>query len=156
MANEENLKKGKKTQFKSGENAARNGRKGGIASGVSKRRKKNLKNRIQEALGCSVQLGEVKDLIRSMGMDSDDATNYDALVARLLVLAIGKGDTQAIKMILDYGGETPGEKRAEKEEKRRAKEFDVKMKAIENLDKDNDAVLQFVNGMKHNGPSETE
>ncbi len=30
MANEQNLEKGKATQFKSGEEAAKNGRKGGV------------------------------------------------------------------------------------------------------------------------------
>ena len=47
MPNLENLEKGKATQFKSGEEAAENGRKGGIASGVSKREKADLRKVIQ-------------------------------------------------------------------------------------------------------------
>ena len=43
VANNENLEKGKATQFRSGEEAARNGSKGGIASGAARRRKKSLK-----------------------------------------------------------------------------------------------------------------
>ena len=43
MANEANLEKGKATQFKSGEEAVRAGRAGGIASGKSKREKGNLR-----------------------------------------------------------------------------------------------------------------
>ncbi len=46
MANEQNLEKGVATQFKSGEEAAENGRKGGIASGESKRRRKTLKEEL--------------------------------------------------------------------------------------------------------------
>ena len=38
MANEQNLKNGAKTQFKSGEEAAKNGAKGGKASGKARRR----------------------------------------------------------------------------------------------------------------------
>lgn len=43
----ENLKKGKATQFKSGEEAVINGRKGGIASGKSKREKADFKRKCQ-------------------------------------------------------------------------------------------------------------
>ena len=46
MPNEQNLEKGIATQFKSGEEAAENGRKGGIASGESKRRRKTLKEEL--------------------------------------------------------------------------------------------------------------
>ena len=43
----ENLKKGKATQFKSGEKAVESGRKGGIASGKSKREKADFKKKCQ-------------------------------------------------------------------------------------------------------------
>ena len=43
MANEKNLENGKLTQFRSGEEAAKNGQKGGIASGVARRRKRSMK-----------------------------------------------------------------------------------------------------------------
>lgn len=43
FVNDENLKKGKATQFKSGEEAARSGRKGGIASGKAKREKADMR-----------------------------------------------------------------------------------------------------------------
>lgn len=43
VANEKNLECGKTTRFRSGEEAARNGRKGGQASGAARRRKKSLK-----------------------------------------------------------------------------------------------------------------
>lgn len=39
MANNENLRKGELTQFRSGEEAARNGQKGGKASGAARRQK---------------------------------------------------------------------------------------------------------------------
>lgn len=46
MSNEQNLEKGIATQFKSGEEAVENGRKGGIASGEAKRRRKTLKEEL--------------------------------------------------------------------------------------------------------------
>lgn len=46
MANEENLKKGKATQFKSGEEAARNGKKGGEASAKARAERKTLKEEL--------------------------------------------------------------------------------------------------------------
>lgn len=46
MANEQNLEKGAATRFKSGEEAVENGRKGGIASGEAKRRRKTLKEEL--------------------------------------------------------------------------------------------------------------
>ncbi len=43
----ENLKKGKATRFKSGEEAVRAGKKGGIASGKARREKADLRKQIQ-------------------------------------------------------------------------------------------------------------
>lgn len=43
----ENLKKGKATRFKSGEEAVKNGRKGGIASGKAKREKADFRKKCQ-------------------------------------------------------------------------------------------------------------
>lgn len=50
MANEQNLKNGVKTQFKSGEEAAMNGAKGGVNSGKARRRKADLKKMAQQVL----------------------------------------------------------------------------------------------------------
>lgn len=50
MANNENLKKGKATQFKAGEKQAEIARKGGIASGEAKRRKADLRDAVQDIL----------------------------------------------------------------------------------------------------------
>lgn len=47
MANEQNLLKGKDTQFQSGEEAAINGAKGGKRSGESKREKKQLREMLE-------------------------------------------------------------------------------------------------------------
>ena len=70
MANNENLLKGKDTQFKSGEKAARSGRNGGIASGVAKREKKLIKETLEKRLKVA-DLNELADnLIERAKMDN--------------------------------------------------------------------------------------
>ena len=51
--NNENLKKGVKTQFKSGEQAARNGSKGGKKSAEKRKRKKQLRETLIDILEAS-------------------------------------------------------------------------------------------------------
>ena len=46
----ENLKKGVKTQFKSGGNAAENGRKGGLKAQENRRRRKEIKKTLQDMM----------------------------------------------------------------------------------------------------------
>lgn len=122
MANEENLKKGKATQFKSGEEQKKLSSEAGKASGRSKRRKKALKQRLIAAMECGVENDTARKIARTIGVAPEDATNYDVIVARLVLQAF-KGDTRAMQMIFEYLGETPAEKRAEKEEKRAEKAF---------------------------------
>lgn len=87
MANNENLKKGKATQFKSGEEAVKNGRKGGIASGEAKREKKLIKDRILERMG-----------------ESDWDTMIDNLISRAMET------DKAFELLRDTVGQKPSEK----------------------------------------------
>ena len=119
MANEENLKHGKDSQFRSGEEAARNGQNGGIASGKSRRRKKAMKERLQEALECSVVNPKVKKMMQSVGME-DGRTNYDAVTASIVAGAI-QGAPGYARLLMELIGETGEEKRADKADKRDAK-----------------------------------
>ena len=48
--NSENLKNGVKTQFKSGDHAAENGRKGGLKAQANRKRRKEIKKALQEML----------------------------------------------------------------------------------------------------------
>jgi len=50
MANEKNLQRGTATQFRSGEEAAKNGKKGGIASGEKRRENKRLRDIMKSML----------------------------------------------------------------------------------------------------------
>ena len=104
MANEKNLENGKLTQFRSGEEAAKNGQKGGIASGVARRRKRSMK----EAADYSLSLPEtdrrrVNALLRD-AVDPEDVDNQMSVVKGIPARA-KKGDPQAANVLLKMLGE---------------------------------------------------
>ena len=78
MANADNLKKGKATQFKSGEQAASAGKKGGIASGASKRKKADIRRAINDALNGTYK---IKD-------SNERVTGTEALVQAMFKVAM--------------------------------------------------------------------
>lgn len=113
MVNEENLKKGKATQFKSGKNAVENGRKAGVASGVARRRKRAMRQAAAALLDTPIPLTErsafmatVKNLLKTFGQDPENATYQDTMLASILLEAI-KGDVRAAEFIRDTAGESP-------------------------------------------------
>ena len=111
MANEENLKKGVKTQFKSGEEAARNGRKGGIASGKSKRQKIIYKKVFEQITPLKLPkdkyINKLKELYPEV---SEEEMNYGVLSAfRILEKALS-GDTKAFCIVRDTMGQAPVQK----------------------------------------------
>lgn len=78
----ENLKKGKATQFKSGQKAAESGRKGGIASGKAKRKKKALAEMARAFADLSVN-AEKKKQLKDYGVSPEDMTHQMALIAAM-------------------------------------------------------------------------
>ena len=113
MANAENLKKGKATQFKSGKDAVENGRKAGVASGASRRRKRAMRQAAALLLNTQIPMNErgpfmgtVKTLLKTFGYTPDDATYQDALLAGIMLEAM-KGDVRAAEFIRDTAGESP-------------------------------------------------
>lgn len=84
MANEQNLKNGIATQFRSGEEAARNGKKGGVRSGQVRRENKLIKERILERMG-----------------ETDWDEYIDGIIAR------AKDSTQGAEFLRDTIGEKP-------------------------------------------------
>ena len=113
MANAENLKKGKATQFKSGKDALENGRKAGVASGASRRRKRAMRQAAAMLLNTQIPMNErgpfmgtVKTLLKTFGYTPDDATYQDALLAGIMLEAM-KGDVRAAEFIRDTAGESP-------------------------------------------------
>lgn len=101
--NEENLKKGKATQFKSGEDAARKGQKGGIASGESKRAKKTMREVAQIALEMTVGKGKKVDIEAIKSLADVNGKNITVQVALILTLVKNAlaGNMKALQMLLE-------------------------------------------------------
>lgn len=96
----ENLKKGKATQFKSGEQAANAGRKGGINSGKSKRQKKTLATMAQTFAELPVP-EKVQKQLEELGVSKEDAIHQMALVAAMFS-AGEKGNVRAAALITEW------------------------------------------------------
>lgn len=95
MAREDNLLNGNpETQFKSGREAAENGRKGGIASGEARRRRKTFR----EALLLALQTGDTQDNI----------------IAALINEAIEGNSAGSVKAAFETIRDTIGEKPIDK------------------------------------------
>lgn len=99
MANEQNLEKGKATQFKSGEEAAKAGRKGGIASGEAKRERANLRRMLQIAL-------ESDDFKDKFGNKMTGAE----LMVKVAFKEMAKGNPKYWELIRDTAGFKPVER----------------------------------------------
>lgn len=99
MANEQNLEKGKATQFKSGEEAAKAGRKGGIASGEAKRERANLRKMLQVAL-------ESDDFKDKFGNKMTGAE----LMVKVAFKEMAKGNPKYWELIRDTAGFKPIDK----------------------------------------------
>ena len=95
MANDQNLNNGVATQFRSGEEAARNGKKGGIASGYSRRQKKALSDYVK-IIAESPASSTAKKKLAKMGIADEDANNM-AVVANSLYKKAVDGNIQAIE-----------------------------------------------------------
>ena len=107
MANEENLKKGEAPQFKSGEEAARNGQKGGVASGASRRRKKAMRQTVNALLGAGLEVGEstfieekIKPRLLALGIKEDEMRLRDHAQEELCFYSKGTTD---IEFLFPFG-----------------------------------------------------
>ena len=98
MANEQNLIPF--TSDQSQEEAKKNGRLGGIQSGVARRRKKTLKQAVDLAMSLPVKSPKAKKKLKEMGFDMDDADNQMAVIVGVMSRAMN-GDPKAAALIFD-------------------------------------------------------
>ena len=103
MANEQNLKPGVLTA----EKAAEMGRKGGIASGESRRRRRTLREATQQMLSAQMTppTEEVAELLKQFGIEKPTAA--DVMTAVAMLKSIAKADVEAMRFVRDTGGEAP-------------------------------------------------
>ncbi len=84
--------------------ARENGRKGGIASGESRRRKKRLKEALDELFATRAS-DKLKVAFKKQGFDiPEDLTNEQALALSMMARAIS-GDARMASLILDVTGD---------------------------------------------------
>jgi len=118
MANEENLITASQ---RSKSEARENGKKGGIASGVSRRRKKALRTALKEAM--AMPLKELHPdmqaaIMKAAKLGDAELTVSDAVLGSIIRNAC-KGNSQMAKLLLDVLGETPDVRFKERELKLR-------------------------------------
>lgn len=89
-----NLEKGKATQFHSGEEAAKNGSKGGTNAGISKRRASSMSELAKKIAAAPVSESNKKAL-KQMGLEEEDANNSAMVTASVYRQAI-KGNMAAV------------------------------------------------------------
>ena len=106
MANEKNLKHFSKENR---EESVKNGRKGGIASGEAKRKKKTMKDMALMLLHSDLPEGEYSDIILKLfpGAQQEDLRYDTAILANQIKKALTKGDTKAASFVRDTAGEAP-------------------------------------------------
>lgn len=92
------------TSEQSRSKAAENGRKGGIASGAARRRKRSLKEAADLFLSLPVSGKRTFNQMAAAGIDPDDIDNQMAMIVGLTRSAVN-GDARAAKVIIDLLGE---------------------------------------------------
>lgn len=91
------------TSEQSREEAERNGRKGGIKSGETRRRKKALKSLMNDLLSSDIVNDDIYNSTVDMGFGTDPT--YGAAVVAAMVRQAALGDTKAFNAIVDLIGE---------------------------------------------------
>lgn len=105
MANENNLKKGKATQFRTGEEQAKIAKKGGKASGKKRREQKTVRDILSTVLD-----GKIKDneqfakLAAKMGVN-DKKSVKDIYTLVCLLNSVEKGDLSDLERLTRLLGE---------------------------------------------------
>lgn len=148
MANEKNLR-----PVRSKSEAREKGKKGGKASGVSRRRHKTLQETVLMISKLPMDdLGIMK--ARRSGVDIDSIDEYDLTAMTGMVLgqirAASNGNSQAAQVVSEWMDLATRHKKDQLEIQRLQAEID-RLRSGQNAE-DDDQVLQFIEGMKHDTP----
>ena len=111
MANEQNLVGHEFTSDQNREEAAKNGRKGGIASGKARRQRKAMQEIARIVLDMPYEGGDTEDI---EGISFDGFPDANLTVGERAMLAVARkamrGDASALAFLRDTAGEKPAEK----------------------------------------------
>ena len=106
MANEENLIPF--TSDQSREEAVKNGRKGGIASGQSRRQSADIRKRLREIVNMPLNDGDIKDIKTLADAKGANLSISDAIVVKLVTMALS-GNIKAMNKVTELLGNDPTE-----------------------------------------------
>ena len=127
--NDENLKKGEATLFRSGEEAASAGRKGGIKSGVARRKKFASQKFLKQVLAWNGEpTPDIKKALKRMGGAEELQLTNEDIGMLALAKKFRSGDLKAIAMVLEMFGEDAYSQREEKRLK-------LEQRAVEHMQK---------------------
>lgn len=87
------------------EEAAKNGRKGGIASGEARRRKKTAKQAAEVILYMPTNKKN-SAMLSALGVDEADQTNMVVLMAKMFAEAVAEGNVKAAEFLMNVVGGT--------------------------------------------------
>ena len=105
MACKENLMPIEEVNSKrSREEHSEDSRKGGIASGEARRRKRTMREAAELFLSLPVKDDELKERMEALGVDGDDVDNQMAVIVGLTMKATS-GDSKAAKVLAELLGE---------------------------------------------------
>ncbi len=106
MANEKNLRNiGRSTS-----EAREMGRKGGIKSGETRRRKKTMREALEMLLFHTELNEQTKQMLKSEGVKDVEDFNHQMVITRSLIAKAEAGDVQAYNAICSMIGEKPADK----------------------------------------------
>ena len=120
------------TQFRSGEEAVENGRKGGVNSGIARRQKKTVQKILNDFLDTSARDNpQIAKLAAKMGLQSDESIkDLFTIVCTLNTLKSGNlGDLEKLSKLLGEQTEI-----ADTEAQKQAEFLDAVKKAVSNGD----------------------
>lgn len=133
MANEQNLI----PMHQTSEEAKKNGRKGGIASGKARRERRLMRDTLNILLDTPIKKGKVDDLSKVKNLSKEQIAKLNLTTGDLMLLKVVQkavnGDPRAIEFIRDQVGERPVEV------------SEVKVDVDEN-----DALTQWIKKLKEN------
>ena len=87
------------------EEARKNGRKGGIASGKARREKRDRKQMASDLLDLTMQGAGVDKIKKFFGVKDIELNAYQVTVLSCLMKAMQKGDANALEKLLKISGE---------------------------------------------------
>lgn len=148
MANEQNLIPFDSNQSR--EEAKKNGSKGGVASGIARKQKKELKKTIEMIMRLGVDPA-TQQILDQLGVDDKDQSVQTAIVVAQAMKAM-RGDSKAADYLAKYGGADP---RIELERERIALERERLATSRPEEDDESDETEDVVIYLPDNGRDDT-